>query len=319
MLRYWFIAVLALATASVGVAPAGDKGKEKDKDLTFKGELTKDDAKDKQRGGPAKTYTVKLTAGNTYTIDLMSKDFDAYLRLLDAKDNQLDEDDDSGGDLNSRIIFNCPKTGEYKIVCTTYGEQMSGQFVMTVKSSSSGVAKTTTTHEALVGKPAPDFQADFALNTKAASLSDLKGKVVVLHFWAMSSDPCIALLPRFREWHKKYKADGLEMVGVSYFPSEIGQRYGFDKETGKTIRVDSADKTSDQALLKTFAAHYKLEFPLLTLAKQQALTAFDAYGVNGIPQVVVIDRKGIIQFVRIGDERSIAPLEAELKRLLAEK
>ena len=314
MVRYWFLAVLALAVASAGVAPAGGK----DKDLTFKGTLTKDDPKDAQRGGPMKTYTVKLTAGNVYTIDLVSSEFDAYLRLLDAKDNQLDEDDDSGGDLNSRIIFNCTKTAEYKVVCTTFSADLSGNFVMTVKSSVNNL-KYTTSHEALVGKPATDFQAEFVQNSKATRLSDLKGKVVVLHFWTVSSDPCLALLPRFREWHKKYKADGLEMVGVSYFPSEIGQRYGFDKETGKTTRVENADKQSDVALFKEFAAHHKLEFPLFTLAKQPALTAFDAYSVNGVPQVVVIDRKGVIQAVRIGDERNIAPLEADIKKLLAQK
>lgn len=53
-----------------------------------------------------------MKAGKVYTIDMVSKDFDSYLRLFDPKGNQLEEDDDSGGDLNSRIVFNCTQDGE---------------------------------------------------------------------------------------------------------------------------------------------------------------------------------------------------------------
>jgi hypothetical protein len=66
-----------------------------------------------------KVYTVKLIAGKTYQIDMMSKDFDAYLRLQDAKENDLASDDNSGGGLDARITFKCLRTGEYRIIASS--------------------------------------------------------------------------------------------------------------------------------------------------------------------------------------------------------
>jgi serine protease Do len=89
--------------------------------------LTENDPNDPKIGNPAKQYTVKLQKDKTYVIDLVSKDFDAYLRLLDKGGNQLAEDDDSGGDLNSRIIHSSDKDAEYTIVVTSFDGQV-GKF-----------------------------------------------------------------------------------------------------------------------------------------------------------------------------------------------
>src|SRR5437588_13031789 len=60
--------------------------------------LAATDAKDKSSvGGFMKTYKQKLTEGRTYQIDLASKDFDAFLRLNDAKGQMIAEDDDGAG------------------------------------------------------------------------------------------------------------------------------------------------------------------------------------------------------------------------------
>lgn len=60
------------------------------------------------------------THGKRYTIDLVSRDFDAYLRLEDSTGKQLAEDDDSGGNLNARIVFQAPKDDTYWIIATTF-------------------------------------------------------------------------------------------------------------------------------------------------------------------------------------------------------
>jgi thiol-disulfide isomerase/thioredoxin len=172
----------------------------------------------------------------------------------------------------------------------------------------------------LIGKPAPDFAGDFAVNGKAGKLSDLKGKVVLVDFWAVWCGPCIATFPHLRDWHKEYSDKGLEIVGVTMYNCERGRNYGFDKNTGKLTRATSQTKEGEQELLKDFAGHHKLQHRLMTLGKDDVTKTFKDYKVSGIPHVVVIDRKGNIQLVKVGSgEENAKAIEAKLKELLAEK
>jgi len=93
--------------------------------------LSPDDPKDTARNTPCKVYPVRLEAGVTYRIDMVSKDFDSYLRLEDATNKELAKDDDSGGGLNARITFPCPATGTYRIIATTY--KGGGEFTLSVE------------------------------------------------------------------------------------------------------------------------------------------------------------------------------------------
>ena len=80
-------------------------------------------------------YEVKLTAGRTYVIDMVSMDqkaLDPYLMLKDADRQHLAEDDDSGGGLNARISYRAPRDGVYRIHATSYGAGR-GAFVLTVR------------------------------------------------------------------------------------------------------------------------------------------------------------------------------------------
>jgi len=61
-------------------------------------------------------------AGQTITIDVRSDEFDTYMQLLDATGNKLGEDDDSGGNLNSRLTYTLPATGMYQIVVNNSGQ-----------------------------------------------------------------------------------------------------------------------------------------------------------------------------------------------------
>src|SRR5262249_25886133 len=107
MVRYWTIALVVLLAAGAGVAQAGGK----EKDIVIQDKLTKDDKKDTKRQFACKIHVVPMKAGSVYTIDMVSNEFDAYLRLEDSSGKELAEDDDSGGNLNARIIFNCTKDG----------------------------------------------------------------------------------------------------------------------------------------------------------------------------------------------------------------
>src|ERR1700733_11860303 len=159
MTRFCAAAFLILAALSAGSIQAGG-GKEKEKDFQAKGKLTANDPTDPMRGGPMQIHVVAMKAGKAYQIDMVSTELDSYLRLLDPKGNQLAEDDDSGGNLNARIIFNCNQTGDYKIVCTTVGASNGGNYVLTVKATGNYQAPSTA-HTQMIGHRAPDFKGDY--------------------------------------------------------------------------------------------------------------------------------------------------------------
>jgi hypothetical protein len=96
-------------------------------------ELTNADPLDVKRAGSHhKVHTVKLAPGKTYTIDMQSTAFDTWLRLEDSKGNELAFDDDSGGGLNSRIVFTPTKADTYRLVATTFGNGATGKYSITV-------------------------------------------------------------------------------------------------------------------------------------------------------------------------------------------
>jgi hypothetical protein len=94
--------------------------------------LTQADPKDRSRFTCyCKVYAVSLKGGKTYRIDLISNQFDSYLRLEDAAGNPLGEDDDSGGNLNSLLLFPCPRDATYRLVATTF-DPAGGPFTLRV-------------------------------------------------------------------------------------------------------------------------------------------------------------------------------------------
>jgi thiol-disulfide isomerase/thioredoxin len=180
----------------------------------------------------------------------------------------------------------------------------------------SAPAQKEDAHAALIGKAAPDFKADFALNGKVQNLADLKGKVVLLDFWAVWCGPCVATFPHLRDWTSNYKDKGLVIVGVTGYY----ERFGFDKEKGKlTKATDKLTKEQEQDMLKDFAAHHKLGHLLLSLGKEEKQKLYEDYKVTGIPTAVVIDKKGNVRLVKVGSgEENAKAIETEIKKLIAE-
>ncbi len=133
----------------------------------------------------------------------------------------------------------------------------------------------------LVGKPAPDFSL-LDLDGKKVRLGDLKGRTVVLLFWAAWCPPSVKSLPVVLDIVKKEKV----LCYAPDYKETVQDIQKFQKGNGLTFRV----------LMDTYGA------------------VSQSYQTSIIPETVVIDKAGIIRAVHVGYDDS---LKAELTRELA--
>ena len=126
------------------------------------------------------------------------------------------------------------------------------------------------------------------VNGTNVTLSDYKGKVILIDFWATWCGPCKVEIPWFVELQTKYGKDGLQALGVS------------------------VDDTVDK--LKPYVAELKMNYPVLQGLGHDDMQ--DAYGpLWGIPVTVVISRDGKICTKHIGFSAKES-FEKEIKSLL---
>jgi peroxiredoxin len=147
------------------------------------------------------------------------------------------------------------------------------------------------------GAPAGAVQAaDFTLTDldgKPVKLSDYKGKVVILDFWATWCPPCVKEIPHFNDLHRDYAKKGLVVLGVSVDQGGLAAVQKFKKKTAIDYRVVLSQEPT-----------YNL---------YQSYLPKDERG--GIPFTFVIDKKGIIREHFVG-YREKAVFEKVVKELL---
>ena len=120
------------------------------------------------------------------------------------------------------------------------------------------------------GEKAPDFTLN-DLDGKAVSLSDFRGKVVLISFWASWCGPCRVEIPHMIKVYDELRDQGFEILAVN-------------------LREDSGR-------VRAFVSEYDMRFPIL-LDPQGKVGG--AYFVRGIPTSVFVDREGIITAVHTG-------------------
>ena len=139
----------------------------------------------------------------------------------------------------------------------------------------------------LVGREAPDFTVSLLEGGKL-SLRELRGKIVVVNFWASWCYPaCWNEAPRLEAAWRRYKDQGVVLVGIVYQDTE-GNAKDFIQKHGKTY-LNGMDHKSRIAI---------------------------EYGVYGVPETFFIDREGKIAYKHIG-EISMEILTSQIERLLA--
>jgi len=165
---------------------------------------------------------------------------------------------------------------------------------------------------AMVGKDAAPLAVEAWVNGKPLTDGDLKGKVVLLDFWAVWCGPCIATFPHLREWQEHYGDKGLVIIGLTNY-----YKYKWDDEAKRQKSDKEATKEEEQAMLVKFAEMHSLKH---RFALQDGKSMSEYYGVTGIPQAVVIDQEGKVRMVRVGSgDANAKDIDNLLKKLLADK
>jgi len=122
-----------------------------------------------------------------------------------------------------------------------------------------------------IGKPF-DLSFTDATTGKTVSMADLKGKVVVIDFWATWCGPCVAEMPHMKEIYAKYKDKGVEFIGVSLDNPE---------ESGKGLTK-----------LKEFVARENIPWPQYYQGKGGQSEFSSGWGITAIPWLFVVDQNG---------------------------
>lgn len=159
-------------------------------------------------------------------------------------------------------------------------------------------------HYVLLGEAAPELVAvDKWFPGTPAKLADLKGKVILIDFWATWCAPCFEAFPSLIEWHNDLADDGLVILGFTRY-------YGRDESR-------PVDETGEIAFLERFKTKQKLPYDFV-VGKDQSTQIL--YGATALPTAVLIDRKGIIRYIEPGTSSSrLVEMREMIMKLLAEK
>jgi thiol-disulfide isomerase/thioredoxin len=160
-------------------------------------------------------------------------------------------------------------------------------------------------HYELVGKPAPFIEAPYWLNTPPAGHRvDFKGKVTIVEFTAHWCIPCQQTYPELTKLDRRYSGRGAQFLMATALYGYFGKDHGLSPES---------ELATDR---KYYVDHHKLTLPIAIAAKSSEDSNSQAYGIQAIPELVVIDQKGIVRRFLMGlgpsEESALTALLDEL-------
>jgi cytochrome c biogenesis protein CcmG, thiol:disulfide interchange protein DsbE len=145
----------------------------------------------------------------------------------------------------------------------------------------------------LVGKPAPEIDAEFVSGNGAKSIKDSSGTVTIVDFWGTFCHPCKKSFPKLQEMA--------------------------DTQAGKlnVIAVSQDDTDTKKEEISKFGEETKVSFPIVWDKDKKT---FNAYGKpEKMPTSVIVDKKGVVRFVHGGyTDEEAAVVSKEVEQLIAE-
>lgn len=149
---------------------------------------------------------------------------------------------------------------------------LSGVWLLTGRSATRSVNITEVTPYA-----APNFTLQ-DLGGRPVSLSDFRGKVVLLNFWGTWCEPCKEETPALEATYRQLKDEGLVILGIDQLNGE------------RSLNRDVED-------VQRFAALYDVTYPILL---DEQGTVGQSYSIVPLPTSIFVDRQGQVRYIRIG-------------------
>ena len=146
---------------------------------------------------------------------------------------------------------------------------------------------------AMIGKPAPDIVNPIWLNSAPLRMADLRGKVVMVEFWTFGCYNCRNVEPYVKEWHRRYADQGFLVIGVH------SPEFSHEREVEN---------------VKRYMTEHDIRFPVPI---DNEFSTWNRYGNHYWPAMYLIDKRGIIRYVKIG-EGGYDETERKIQALLAE-
>lgn len=157
----------------------------------------------------------------------------------------------------------------------------------------------------LIGNDAKELSPTHKIGD-VPTLAQMRGKVVMLDFFAHWCGPCIASLPSVRSLSDDLKERGFQVLGVTRF-------YGYYASESRAKR--DMPPASELERMRKFVEEKKINWPVAFVDRP----VFDAYACTAIPHVVLIDKQGKIRQVKVGyNPGEVAEFRKAIEKLLAE-
>lgn len=144
-----------------------------------------------------------------------------------------------------------------------------------------------------VGIKAPDITNSTWLNSEPLRFADPKGKVILVEFWTLGCYNCRNVEPYVKQWHQQYAEQGFVVIGV-HSPEFLHER-----------EVEN---------VKRYMKKHGIRF---AVPIDNDFSTWNRYGNRYWPAMYLIDKRGIIRYIKIG-EGGYSETERQIQTLLAE-